>query len=434
MSILPVLLALLVSPPVGHWEGAFSRDGAIQGISVDLAVTDGKLSGTYDMPELGLVDEPLEQVSWNPPELSIKVRYGTFAMIVHPDVDEMTGVNAKWGPPVRLHLKRTLPDTRPKVPRDDVQFRNGQVTLAGTLFKPFAPGPWPVVVVVQGSGAQGRKSATYASWGRFFAERGIAALVYDKRGVGASTGNWEKSTFDDLAGDAAAAVELVAGRKDIDRSRICLMGISQGGWVAPLALTKTRNVSSLILDVGPAVTVEQQELDRVEFTMRDNEQTDADIAEALAYTRAVFDVAYRGASLDKLVADGKPLRSKAWAEYVQFVDSEADLEGWRLSRYDPAPVLRKTKIPVLSIFGENDVLVPPARNQALMEQYLKEAGNTDVTIRVIPRAGHDMETRRTLEGGDWAWPEKFWVWNRRSPVFYETILAWLDRRFAADSR
>jgi hypothetical protein len=59
---------------------------------------------------------------------------------------------------------------------------------------------------------------------------------------------------------------------------------------------------------------------------------------------------------------------------------------------------------------------------------LDRAGNRDVTIRVIPGANHDMETFGRLEGGDWGWPERYWVWARRAPGFESTIESWLAAR------
>ena len=63
-----------------------------------------------------------------------------------------------------------------------------------------------------------------------------------------------------------------------------------------------------------------------------------------------------------------------------------------------------------------------------MDSYLEEAGNRDFTIRVIPGVAHNMETFGRLIGDDWKWPEKYWIWSRRSPEFYQTILTWLTER------
>ena len=63
-----------------------------------------------------------------------------------------------------------------------------------------------------------------------------------------------------------------------------------------------------------------------------------------------------------------------------------------------------------------------------MERYLKEAQNRDFTVRIIPNAGHDMESFGTLKGGEWKWPENYRVGPKESPLFYDTITEWLSKR------
>jgi len=60
------------------------------------------------------------------------------------------------------------------------------------------------VVFLHGSGSEGRWASRYL--GTQLATHGIAALIFDKRGVGGSTGDWRRATLDDLAGDGVAAV------------------------------------------------------------------------------------------------------------------------------------------------------------------------------------------------------------------------------------
>ena len=223
-----------------------------------------------------------------------------------------------------------------------------------------------------------------------------------------------------------AALQLLRARRDIDPDRVGLFGISQGGWLAPLAASRTNDVDYLILDVGPAVTVEEQEMDRVEYSLRADGFSEGDIRNALQYTKRVFAAAYTGSGTQKLFEDAADVAQRKWGSYVQTAHSGADLEGWRLSRYDPAPVLRKTTVPLLAIFGGEDVLVPPEENVGRMREYLTTAGNGDFTIRVIPGVGHDMETFGALKGGEWDWPEKYWVWPRKSSAFHKTIITWLS--------
>lgn len=81
-------------------------------------------------------------------------------------------------------------------------------------------------------------------------------------------------------------------------------------------------------------------------------------------------------------------------------------------------------MPVLALFGENDVFVPPAENVSLLERYLAEAGNKRSRIVVFPNVGHDFFTGATLVDGVWEWPAGFWQSNRRAVGLAETIITW----------
>ena len=87
---------------------------------------------------------------------------------------------------------------------------------------PSGTGPFPAVVFLHGSGAEGRWASRFLA--RRLAEEGFAALIWDKRGVGGSGGSWEESGFEDLAGDAAAAVAFLRSRPEIDPERVGLHG------------------------------------------------------------------------------------------------------------------------------------------------------------------------------------------------------------------
>jgi pimeloyl-ACP methyl ester carboxylesterase len=414
---------------VGRWEGAFVRLNAVQTVVLELALEAGAVRGTYDIPDLGLYAEPLTDVAYNVPVLRFRLLYGQFRMQVHDDIDEMTGENPDWGPAVALHLKRVPVEPAP-CRKEEIRFSNGAVALAGTLVTPRSGEPHPAIVLVHGSGRHERSDWRYRSLGDYFARHGIAALVYDKRGAGLSTGDLESATFDDLAGDAAAAFRFLIGRKEIDRRRIGMLGSSQGGWLAPLAASRLRGVAFLILDKGAAVAVREQELQRVEYGLRAGKSSETDIAEALRYTRQVFEVAYTGEGWPDLQAATQAARTRPWAHGVQLAETEKDVEGWRLERYDPAPVLRRTTIPVLALFGEKDTLVPPAGNADLMRRYLAEAGNRDVTIRIFPELGHSRYLGQSLRTGRWEWPDGYWIWDKQSPAYLDTVISWLSARLA----
>jgi alpha-beta hydrolase superfamily lysophospholipase len=102
------------------------------------------------------------------------------------------------------------------------------VALRGTLTLPATKGPHPVVVLLHGSGPARRP---FGMWQYFLARHGIATLTYDKRGAGASTGDWQTASFEDLTADALAAVQFLRNRPHINPREIGLWGNSNSGWV-----------------------------------------------------------------------------------------------------------------------------------------------------------------------------------------------------------
>lgn len=89
---------------------------------------------------------------------------------------------------------------------------------------------------------------------------------------------------------------------------------------------------------------------------------------------------------------------------------------WRKNRYDPKEALNKIKCPVLSVFGEKDVFVPPAENKHKMEAYLKNAG-VDYQIVTIKDCGHDMITNAERNGN----------WQRQPKEFFNSIFEFIEK-------
>jgi hypothetical protein len=122
-----VLLAPIAAFPqsealVGHWEGAYVRLGAVQTISMDFFVEGNVLKGTYDIPDLSIYDEPIRDLDLKFPRLQLRPKHGLFEMIMDAANREMTGGNARWNPPLTLHLKRKQKDPV-NFTSEDVVFR-----------------------------------------------------------------------------------------------------------------------------------------------------------------------------------------------------------------------------------------------------------------------------------------------------------------------
>jgi hypothetical protein len=144
---------------------------------------------------------------------------------------------------------------------EDVTFASHGTSLSGSIVWP-AETPVAAVVFVHGSGPQTRNLGL----ARRFAAHGIAALVYDKRGVGKSGGVYEGvqnvsgMNIALLADDAAAAINTLADKVSPHGAAVGLAGISQAGWIVPLAAAKTRRSRFLLLWSAPVCKVSEEDI------------------------------------------------------------------------------------------------------------------------------------------------------------------------------
>ena len=287
----------------------------------------------------------------------------------------------------------------------DVHFSNNDVTLSGTLVLPNSDGPHPAAVFIHGSGPKTREGV------KFFADRfvshGIAGLVYDKRGVGDSTGEFPSdlvSSFNDLADDAKAGQLFLRERSDIDSTRIGFWGFSQGGWLAPMAASGLDGTAFVICVGGPGVDAENQMHYAIPNLMRADGFTEKVINETLeerAYVQDLLhDIAVSGAGWDELEALANRIKGTDQALYLPMPETESqdiraaiNVDAWRnersaKDRHDPYAILARVTCPVLAIYGECDVLVPVEKSIEVYKEALEKAGNSDYTIKVFPKASH----------------------------------------------
>ena len=381
--------------------------------------------GLFDVPMIGLYRQPVDSIVYDGTDLRFKFIYGKFDMQVDTQYAEITGINENWEPDCLIHLKR-CPASPRQFTTEDVNFLSGDVSLSGTLYVPNGQGRHPAIVMMHGGTDTTRAVWTYRSKGDLYARHGYVVLVYDKRGFGGSVPEQGDPSLNDQAEDALAAAKYLSQRPEVDAKRIVLFGASQSGWAALIAATRSKDITCLVLHASPAVSVHHQELDRVRYSMIQEERTTAEVEAAVAYTRKLLDVSASGKGFEALQKEAVTIRTQPWADYVQFADRVEDLQWFHDNNYDPARDLQALKTPVLALYGGNDPLVPPVENVELLRGFLNKAGNKDVTIVVFPGGSHAIEVWNTLRGGEWEWPEHYWMWNKKAPGYYETILNWLD--------
>jgi pimeloyl-ACP methyl ester carboxylesterase len=310
------------------------------------------------------------------------------------------------------------------VRQQPVMFSSGDAMLAGTLFLPGKPGRYPAVVLFHGSGPQAR-DLDRAEW---FARLGVAALAYDKRGVGQSTGDFRKIPFQSLVEDGLSGIEFLKGRKDIDAGHIGVWGLSQGGWLGPLAASRSNDVAFVIAVSGPGVTPGEQMVFYYASELRTEGYSDADIEEANALRRQVWNYLATGAGYEAVKSQIQRAKAKRW--YTSVRSQQDDLIGsfddakrvrsnnWYKTEmnYDPVATLRKLKVPALFLFGSEDQLVPVPKSAEVIRQTLTEIGHNDFTIKIFPGADHGLRLHDATGS------------NRLAPGYEETMKEWVLRR------
>jgi hypothetical protein len=305
------------------------------------------------------------------------------------------------------------------------------VELPATLLLPAglpAGARVPGLVALHGSEVIERGAWEYRAAGEALARLGLAVLLYDRRGAHAPA-DAAQPAFAVLADDALAALHVLEAQPEVDAAHSGLLGPSQGGWIAPLAASRGAGVDFLVLTSAPGVGVFEQELQAVEGRLRAEERPEPEIAAALDFTRAVLAAARAGGDAWRTLEPRLAATAAApWAGFVQVPASPADLADWAALDHEAAPALERVRCPVLAFWGELDPLVPPALNVEPLRAALARGGNGDVTTRVWPGCGHDLEQRRRLVGDDWAWPDSLWLWARKPPGLHEEIAAWVRAR------
>lgn len=230
----------------------------------------------------------------------------------------------------------------------DGTFLSDGTTLGYTFARPEGAGPFPVVVLIHGSGRTTRDEMLNIV--PQFLQRGIAVLRYDKRGVGESGGQYSGvgpvnsiTMIPQLARDAAAAMQVACAAERIDAHRCGFFGVSQAGWVIVEALSHSADADFAVLYSGVTIPVGLQ----IYFS--------------------------------QLTANPELALSEAVAALEGFTGNPG---------YDPAMRLSEMSVPTLWLLGLEDRLLPNALAAPQLLR-LRDAGQP-VEVRTYPGYGHAL--------------------------------------------
>ncbi len=443
----------------GLWLGSLQIPGGELRLMFNIsAKPDGSVNATMDSLDQGVSGIPVDTVTYKDENLILGVKSikGVFEGKLKEDDKNIEGEWTQLGsvfPLVLTRIDKTPDLSRKQDPvkpypytEEEIVYENKEagIKLAGTLTLPESEGPFPAVILITGSGPQNRDEEIlghrpFLVLSDYLTRQGIAVLRVDDRGTGGSTGNlsnFSQATTEDFAGDVLAGVDYLQSRKEIDSSRIGLIGHSEGGLIAPLVAVKSPDIAFIVLMAGPGVTGEEIILSQSELILRAEGADNKTIVRNDALMKNLFSVVKE--EKNDTIAREK-LRTFLNAELAnmsenekQYSDfSEADLDPQIQSllspwmrfflTYDPVPTLKNVKCPVLAINGEKDLQVSPEENLNAIEETLKAGGNTDYTVKEMPGLNHLFQTAQTGSPSEYAKIEE-----TISPDALELIGNWIS--------
>ncbi len=302
-----------------------------------------------------------------------------------------------------------------------ISFPNKHINLAGDLFLPERKGPFPVLVVLH-SASNGRKDdPCYKHLVDLLPSNDIAVFLYDRRGEGNSEGNYETASFDDLADDAVSAIHAVIQFPQICPDRVVLYGISQGGWIAPMAAKKSTKVCALVIISGCAVSPSAQMSYAARWTMQEEMFAAEEIDTAL-YLRTMVDEYYRGRiTHEEVAAKLRIFRNESWYTSAYLPDP-AELPGdvkttkWYYEfDYEPLAVWSQVHLPTMFMYAESDRWVPVEKSINLFSKHTTHMA--DVSFQRIPGTNHMMEINYSGGGK-----------SDVSKEYQNLLVEWLEKR------
>jgi len=464
--ILYFLIALIIYPICqitaqqkdisGIWTGKLALPNSIElTIVFNLSMDDaGIYSSILDSPDQRAIGIPTESTTITGDSILIKIPAVQGFYTGKILYDEMK-IDGKWfqgGMSLNLILNKVEKlegRNRPQEPKEpfpynseEVLFENeiDDVVLAGTLTYPKEGNNFPAVVMITGSGGQDRNEELlghkpFLVIADYLTRNGIAVLRFDDRGIAQSTGDHSAATSEDFAKDVLSAVEFLKSRNEIDKTKIGLIGHSEGGIIAPLASVQSDDVAFIVMMAGLGIPGDSILYLQGALIQRAEGTSEEEIQKSVMLQREIFTIVKNSSDDEKLKTD---LKEMLLAEYATMTEEEKSKLGdpevflnmqiktitspWfkYFLRFNPVPVLEKVKCPVLAINGEKDLQVPPKENLSAIEEALIKGGNINFEVKMLPGLNHLFQTSTTGAISEYGKIEE-----TISPIALELMLNWI---------
>lgn len=238
---------------------------------------------------------------------------------------------------------------------EETSFKNDSLNLFADIYIPKVSNKKVGIALIQGSGNSDKTNLWSKAFAETLAKNGYYVLLPDKRGCGKSEGSWKNSSFIDLSKDAIASVYHLKSMMKLDA--VGIMGLSQGGFIAPIAASRDTTIKFAINIVGAAVTLEEQIIHEVSNSAMEEGLKPNEIKEVLdlhvlmkqyANDRNWTPLENRFAKLD----------SSSWSGFANTFPSNRDIWVWDWIMlnidFNPMEYWKKVKQDVFIAYGSMD--------------------------------------------------------------------------------
>jgi fermentation-respiration switch protein FrsA (DUF1100 family) len=434
----------------GQWNGILKIQGIQLRIVFNITKTENGYNTTMDSPDQGAKGIPVTSTSYENSKLKLSITNATIEYTGELIENIIKGTFKQAGQEFPLDLSKEIVEKktviRPQEPKkpysyysEEVIFKNlkDTISLAGTLTLPKKDGiNYPVVILISGSGPQNRDSELFGHKpflviSDYFTKNGIAVLRFDDRGVALSTGDFKTATTLDFASDVESAIAYLKTRKEIDKTKIGLVGHSEGGIIAPIVASKTKDVKFIVLLAGTGISGNQLLLLQQELIAKVSGVPELEIKKSRRINSALFELIIKSNDNQSLKTDITKYLKETSFEIdpknkidEKYISAQVNqlISPWMqfFIKHNPTSVLEKVKCPVLAVNGEKDLQVPPKENLIAIKNALEKGGKKEITTIEFPNLNHLFQECKTGSPAEYAEIEQTF-----SPTALEEITKWL---------
>jgi hypothetical protein len=447
----------------GTWAGKLTTPGGSLRLVVHFKYDGTKYSATLDSPDQGARGIPFGEVNITGDSLQL-VLPAANAKYIGKRTSDST-ISGQWmqGMSLPLDLKKmregqtTDNVKRPQTPKPpfayesrDVLYNNNDKSIqyGATITQPKGSGPFPAVLLISGSGPQNRDEELFghkpfAVLADDLTKRGYLVLRVDDRGVGQTTGDFKSPTSKEFAADAMAGLDYLKTLPQVNKTKLGLLGHSEGGMIAEMIAAQRKDLDFIILLAAPGEKIIDLMADQNRAVLLSNgvnkETAEAYVSLykplALALTTIGDEVAAKKTARQLVASWRKQTASEMVQATTGIKDEQSETafidafyktvsQPWfrYFLQFDPAPFVEKFRAKVLALNGDKDIQVLAKPNLGGLKTALQKSPTKTYELKELNGLNHLFQHCQTCTVIEYGQLEE-----TIAPEVLETIGEWLAK-------